>query len=94
MQSRSLKSRLLLHNNLLTGSIGSLDDAILDMQEQNGLKDVRTEEIQYVMEQDILGMLGLNGSINNNSSGELGILMQLMEQSNKVTIEFICPIRK
>ena len=78
----------------LIDAIGSLDDAILDMQEQHGLKDVRTEDIQYVMEQDIFGMLGLNGSINNNSSGELGILMQLMEQSNKVTIEFICPIRK
>lgn len=77
----------------LIDEIGTLEDAILDMQQKNGLTGVRTEDIQYVQEQDLLGMFGFNSNINN-SSGELGLLMQLLDEGNKVSIEFICPIRK
>ena len=80
----------------LIDAIGTLDDALNDMMVSNGLENVRAESIQYVMEQNLLGMFGLAGMDRNSqsASGELGILLSLMESSNKVSIEFICPIRK
>ena len=80
----------------LIDAIGTLDDALNDMMVSNGLENVRAESIQYVMEQNLLGMFGLEGMDRNSqsASGELGILLSLMESSNKVSIEFICPIRK
>ena len=80
----------------LIDAIGTLDDALNDMMVSNGLENVRAESIQYVMEQNLLGMFGLKGMDRNSqsASGELGILLSLMESSNKVSIEFICPIRK
>ena len=79
----------------LIDSIGLLDDALADMMNANGLQDVNVESIEYVQENDIFGMLGLQGQSGGTQSySELGILMQLMELSNKVSIEFICPIRK
>ncbi|MBQ7245395.1 MAG: signal peptide peptidase SppA [Firmicutes bacterium] len=80
----------------LIDAIGTLDDALNDMMVSNGLENVRAESVQYVMEQDLLGMFGLEGMDRNSqsASGELGILLSLMESSNKVSIEFICPIRK
>lgn len=81
-------------DNGLIDAVGSLEEAISDMQTANGLENVKTEVIQYVPEADLLGMFGFNSNINNSGSGDLSILMQLMEESSKVAIEFICPIRK
>lgn len=84
----------------LIDEIGTLEEALEDMRTANNLSNVDAEEIYYVMEQDLFGMLGLQSQGKGSSTssiiagGELGILMQLMEESGKVSIEFICPISK
>ena len=88
----------------LIDAIGTLDDALNDMMTANGLENVNVESIEYVQEADLFSMFGFQGygkgnsagsSVNNMlAGGELGILMQLMDDSGKVSIEFICPIRK
>ena len=88
----------------LIDAIGTLDDALADMMATNGLENVNVEAIEYVQEADLFSMFGFQGygggssagsGLNNAlAGGELGLLMQLMETSHKVSIEFICPIRK
>ncbi|MBO4235634.1 MAG: signal peptide peptidase SppA [Firmicutes bacterium] len=104
----------------LIDAVGSLDEALTDMVNSNGLSGVNIEAIEYVPEDNLLGLLGLLGlksqiygagsygvsggsgvsggiglgSAVNAGSGDLAILMQLMEESGKVSIEFICPLRK
>lgn len=84
--------------NGLIDKIGSLDDAVADMKAQNGLSGVKTENIVYQPENDLLDLFGLGFNSQRRGGvsgyGDLSILMSLMESSSEVSIEFICPIRK
>lgn len=82
-------------DNGLIDEIGSLDEAIEDMRAANGLEDVKVEEIEYVMETDLYGLLGFDTDLLRNAGkSEYQLLIEFLEEKSSVTIEYMAPVRK
>lgn len=84
--------------NGLIDSIGTIDDAITDMQSTYSIQGAQPQLMQYTPPTDLRSYLGFNGFGKEGSTDSIGsdlsALVHLMESADQFELMCIAPIRK
>lgn len=81
--------------NGLVDAVGTREEAIAAMIEDNGLSECETVVLSYEPEFSLGGwLLGMTQQRSESASGEYAQIMQMMAENNKFTISYLSQIKK